>query len=257
MPIEWLVEYWNRAAGATLPFLVNRKVAVQQVFDGKILYRRHGAKGLPDKIGWIEIKSSQDILKWAYLHTYSFHPHLNGDPSASSGRGGDLWFVMDIDGRTSQAFELVKIATYEMSQLLARKKIKHLIKFSGNRGFHFLWSLGNITPHWLSLRKQIRSLAGELERILQTKHKNKFSRLIPKTSPIIITSSTDPIHKKSILIDEQIIHKNGMIRSPYSVHPKTGLVSLPLRASEILSFKPQDAKPEGVRIRKLKMPENK
>jgi len=248
MPIKWLVEYWNRAASATLPFLVNRKVAIQQVFDGKILYRRHGAKGLPDKIGWIEVNSVSDIKDWARLHTYSFHPHLNGDK--------DVWFVMDIDGRSPQMFELVKLVTLEMSKLLSRKKKKHLIKFSGNRGFHFMWSLGNITPNWLSLRKEIRGYAEELEEILQRKYKEKFYRLIPKTHPLVITSSTDPTHKKSILIDEQIVHKKGMIRSPYSVHPKTSLVSVPLKASEILSFKPEQARPGKVKIKKITLPRN-
>ncbi len=248
MPIEWLVQYWQRAAKTTLPFLTNRKVAVQQMFDGKILYRRHGGKGLPDRIGWIEINSAADILKWARLHTYSFHPHLNGDR--------DLWFVMDIDGRIEKAFPLVQIAAYEMSRLLSGKTIKHLVKFSGNRGFHFLWSLGKTAPNWLSLRKRVRSWARELEKVLQAKYKGKFYHLIPKTDPIIVTSSTDKKHKKSILIDEQIIHKNGMIRSPYSIHPKTGLVSAPLRTNEILSFKPEQARPERVRIQKIGLPVN-
>ena len=248
MPILWLVKYWGRAANATLPFLKNRKVAIQQVFDKTIIYRRHGDKGLPDRSGWIQISTTQQIKQWAYLHAYSFHSHLNGDK--------DVWFAMDIDSRRDAAFPLTRIVTYEMSKLLTRKHIKHLIKFSGHRGFHFLWSLGNITPNWLSLRKHIRALAHELEPILEKKYSAKFHKLIPKSLPILATSSTDRRLARCILIDEQIVHKNGMIRSPYSVHPESGLVSVPLKLSQILRFDPRSAAPAKVHIRQLKLPRN-
>lgn len=239
MPIEWLVRYWDKAAAVALPFLKNRKVAVQQVFGRNIIYRRHGDKGLPDRSGWIRIQNTQQIKDWARLHTYSFHSHLLGEK--------DVWFVMDMDGRGDALWELTRLAASELSKLLARKKIRHLVKFSGRQGFHFMWSLGNIKPNWLSLRKQIRALAGELEITLQHKYASRFYKLIPKRNPIIVTSSTDRKFKRSILLDEQIVHKNGMIRSPYSVHPKTSLVSVPIKPAEILKFKKEFAQPDRVK----------
>ncbi|MFH0912616.1 MAG: DNA primase small subunit domain-containing protein [Patescibacteria group bacterium] len=249
MPIEWLANYWEKAAPVVLPFLRGRKVAVQQIFDKNILYRRHGAKGLPDKSGWIEIDSTKDIVDWARLHTYSFHPHLLGVD--------DTWFVMDIDARSNKMFDLVKIVGYEMAKLLDKKGVKYLLKFSGNRGFHFMWSVGKIKPNWLSLRKQIRELAKELENILQKKYADKFYCITPKKNPILTTSSTDKATAKSILIDEQIIHKNGMIRSPYSIHPKTGLVSVPLTVNQILRFNRDSALPAKVKIQRIILPLNK
>lgn len=254
MPIAWLVKYWDKAAKATLPFLKHRKVAVEQVFDKNIIYRRHGDKGLPDKSGWITINSAKQIKDWAKLHVYSFHPHMNGDPSASSGRGRDVWLVMDIDGRMESMFNLTKIAAYEMSKLLDRKKVSHLIKFSGNRGFHILWSLGNITPNWLKLRKIIRGLTSELEKILQQKYSQQFYAKLPKSSPILTNNLADKKASKAILIDDRIIHKNGMIRSPYSIHPKTGLVSLPLNPLAVLKFNKEMALPSKVKIEKVKIP---
>lgn len=248
MPIPWLVDYWEKVADATLPFLRNRKIAIQQIFDKNILYRRHGAKGLPDKSGWITLNTKSELLEWARLHTYSFHPHLKGDR--------DIWFVMDIDARTDKMFDLVKLATYELAKLLDKKRIKYLLKFSGNRGFHFMWNMGSVKPEWFKFRKQIQELARELENILQKKHANKFYQLIPKKNPIITTSSTDKATAKSILIDEQIIHKNGMIRSPYSIHPTTRLVSVPLTTNQILKFKRDSATPNSIRITKLALPIN-
>ena len=139
---------------------------------------------------------------------------------------------------------------------LDKKKIKYLLKFSGNRGFHFIWSLGNVKPDWLKFRKQIRQFAAELETILQTKHADKFYKIIPKKNPIITTSSTDKATAKSILLDEQIIHKNGMIRSPYSVHPATGLVSIPLTITQLLKFNRASALPAKIKIRKTNLPVN-
>ena len=248
MPIPWLVNYWKKAAPVVLPFLLGRRVAIQQIFDHNTLYRRHGAKGLPDRSGWIEINSVKEIAEWARLHTYSFHPHLLGEK--------DVWFVMDMDVRTDKMFDLMKIAAYEMAKLLDKKHIKYLLKFSGNRGFHFMWSLGKIKPNWLGLRKQIRGLSGELEEVLQKKHAAEFYKLLPKSKPIITTSSSDRNLTKSILIDEQIVHKNGMLRSPYSIHPTTGLVSVPLTATQILKFKRDSATPAKVKIQKVTLPKN-
>lgn len=249
MPPKWLITYWAKAAAATLPFLKYRKVAVQQVFDQNIIYRRHGDKGLPDKTGWIQIKNIKDIQAWANLHAYSFHSHLHGEK--------DTWFVMDIDGRRDNIFPLTRIVAYELSKLLTKQGIKSLIKFSGHRGFHFLWSLGKVTPNWLRLRKQLRQYVAELNPILEKNYSAQFRKYIPRSLPILATSSTDKALTKCILVDEQIIHKNGMIRSPYSIHPSTGLVSVPLASTQLLRFNPASAAPSRVKIRNIKLPLNR
>lgn len=248
MPEKWLIDYWRKAAEATLPFLKNRRVAIQQVFNTNIIYRRHGEKGLPHTRGWITIKNEEEILEWAYLHTYSFHPHLLGEE--------DTWFVIDVDGRNPDQFELTKIAAYELSQILERHRTKYLIKFSGGNGFHFMWSLGNERPNWLSFRKTIRIYAKELEMVLQENHAQKFHSLIPRNHPLVVTSSSDQEHRQSILIDEQIIHKNAVVRSPYSIHPKTKLVSLPLISNEILGFKANLASLDKIKPKPVKLPIN-
>ena len=185
MPIEWLVRYWDKAAGPVLPFLRDRKVAVEQIFDHKTILRRHGNRGLPDRSGWIRIAEESQIKDWARWHVYSFHPHMNGDK--------DVWLVIDIDGRSEAAFDLTKTTAYEMSRLLSGKRLPHLVKFSGNRGFHVLGSLGYITPNWLSLRRAVRTLTRELEDILQAKHRAEFYDRIPKKSPAL---TNDPVDGK-------------------------------------------------------------
>ena len=79
MPIEWLVDYWQKMAGLTLPYLKGRRIAIEQKFDHQVVYRRHRKmrRGKPN-IGWIYIKSKKEVLDWARQHTYSFHTHLEG-----------------------------------------------------------------------------------------------------------------------------------------------------------------------------------
>ncbi len=248
MPAPWLVDYWQGMAEVTLPFLRGRKVAVQQVFDGNVVYRRHGGKGLPTSRGWIRINSIDELMAWVHLHTYSFHPHLLGEK--------DSWFVIDVDGRDGHSLEITKIVSLEMSNLLTKKGLKHLIKFSGGNGFHFMWSIGHNRPNWLSFRKTIRKLAAELEPILEKKYQNQFRSHIPKSSPLIITSSSDRAHAKSILLDEQIIHKSAVVRSPYSIHPKTGLASVPLTLDQLDGFTTDLAQLKNVKPNPVTLPLN-
>jgi DNA primase len=250
MPIQWLLKYWEKMAEVTLPYLLNRPVALQQKFDHQIIYRRHG-----EKTRWIRIQTKNEIIEWARQHTFSFHPHLLGEK--------DLWFIMDLDLRGKMMGEdCLKIAVCGMAELLEDLGLKYLLKFSGSRGYHFLFSWGKkptkLSGHyWTIQRNLIKFLASKLEeRILKSKNKTYFVKHLKNHHKIFTTTSTDPNQKESILIDEAIVHKNGMIRSPYSVHPETLLVSLPLNKDEILKFNKSQAKPDKIKPKKIPLPIN-
>jgi hypothetical protein len=49
-----------------------------------------------------------------------------------------------------------------------------------------------------------------------------------------------------VLFDASIIKPMGDVRAPYSIHYKTGLVSMPLELKELGGFKPEQADPELV-----------
>jgi len=251
MPLPWLLHYWEKMAEVTLPYLKDRKIALQQKFDSSIIYRRHGIK-----TRWIYIKNKDDIIEWARQHTFSFHPHLLGEK--------DLWFIMDIDRRGKRmSDECLKLATYNMSELLEELGLKYLLKFSGSRGYHFLFSWGEkpskiFNDYWTLQRKLIRYLANLLEdKVQKSTHKNKFLKCLRSGEKIFTTNSADETQKESILVDEAIVHKNGMIRSPYSIHPETSLVSIPLSKDQILKFDISMAKPEKIKPQKINLPINK
>ena len=252
MPIAWLLKYWEKMAEVTLPYLINRPIALQQKFDHQIIYRRHG-----EKTRWIRIKNKDEIIDWGRQHTFSFHPHLLGDH--------DLWFIMDLDRRGKLMSEdCLKLATYKMAELLEDLNLKYLLKFSGSRGYHFLFSWGRkptkiSSDYWTLQRKLIQYLTSTLEeRIQKSKDKAKFYAHLRPKDKIFTTNSQDEKQKESILIDEAIVHKNGMIRSPYSVHPETLLVSLPLTKENLFKFEPRrEAKPDKIEPKKVPLPENK
>jgi len=50
-----------------------------------------------------------------------------------------------------------------------------------------------------------------------------------------------------IEVDTLLISQRHMFRSPYSLHEKSGLVSVPIKKDEILSFNKESAKPEAIK----------
>src|SRR4051812_40663194 len=58
--------------------------------------------------------------------------------------------------------------------------------------------------------------------------------------------SADREQTNAILFDEYILKDNANFRVPYSIHPKTGLVAMPLARSDLPTFRPEQAQPETV-----------
>lgn len=233
MPIAWLMDYWDKMAGRALPYLVDRRVAVQQNFDGKILYRRHMLKSKR----WIHIKEKKDVIFWARLHTFSFHSHLEGDKIT--------FFAMDLDNRSKKMdFDCMKIAASEMAKILEEKGINFICKFSGGNGWHFIWAFKNEDIKGLKIFEEEQKIINRLTALLEDKIqrsdlKKHFYQYIKKGDPIFIVNSQDKDHRSSILIDELILKRRGVIRSLWSVHPATNWISRPVETGDILSFNPK------------------
>jgi DNA primase len=241
MPIDWLVDYWQAKAEATLPFLAGRAVAMQLRFDDHIVFRRHNTDG-----SFVHVESSDDLLHWARQHCYSFHPHLEGDP---------FLFALDIDRRSEDMpLQAVNYCAQELAALLAELDIRFLLKFSGRRGFHFFWGFAPSDLEqaagqepWEFERAIIRGLRRRLEERLQagTRAGELYALLgLEPDMPLTVTNSADKAHERSVLLDENIVHHLGSLRSPWSVHPESGLVSLPLKVEELAGFQPEQASPQ-------------
>jgi len=150
-------------------------------------------------------------------------PALLGAERLETLRSG--WdFVLDID--SSQGIEEAKHCTEAILRLLVSYDIRSArVKFSGRRGFHIM-------------------IDGEAFDCFRTKA--EFIQAYP-TVPLqvarFIIAALKPSDRKGVEIDTAIYTPRRLIRVAYSLHHKTGLVSLPIEPSAISQFDPENVKP--------------
>ncbi len=255
MPLQWLTNYWSHAGKFVLPYFSNRKIALEEKFNDQIIFRRHDQNK-----NWIYIRDQAKLDQYAHQHAFSFHPHQLSDDNI-------FWPMIDIDKRNDKLpFKYIIEVTKLMAHIFESNKQPFLLKYSGNRGFHIIWSMGKIKKSDLkddkfiiSVKQTIQSYADQLNQILSNSSlKKEMTRYFPTGHNLINTNyaSADPKNSLSILIDKNIIRPNAVFRSPWSIHPVTNLVSAPLKVSELDNFNPQNYTVDKVlpQLRYIKIP---
>lgn len=250
MPQPWVLDYYRRAAPYILPFLHGRKVGLRQQFsDGQIIFRRHEEH---DPNRWITIDSEKRLLYWVHRDAWAFFPHIQADD-------GELWFAMDIDQR-KMPLPLTTLVAAEAARLLEELGLPYLLKFSGQHGFHFMWTFGQVTEPdfepWSFERNLIRFLRNQVEdRLQHSPLRDRFYQHLHPDDPITILNAQDRSHPRSVLIDELILKDKATFRAPYSLHIHSGLASVPLAPARLADFDPaRDADPSHVQFRHLTLP---
>lgn len=237
-------DYYNRIAERILPFLAGRHIAIEQRFPGssQIVYRRHTGRRNGDT--WIEIDDAQALHDWAYQYAEAFHGNLR-----SEDRGA--WFVIDIDSR-DRPLEMGRLAASHAVEVLSAQHLAPLVKFSGSDGFHLMWDVPELNgisddQLWETERAVVRAVACEVERRLQADPAAAPIRAaVGEGKRLIATGSADRENADAILFDEFILKDNANFRVPYSVHPKTGLVAVPITTEQLRDFEAEQAQPETV-----------
>jgi len=148
--------------------------------------------------------------------------------------GWDL--IIDIDGKN---VDYSKEAAFLVVNALYFYNIYNIsVKYSGNKGLHIGIPF-EAFPNTVD-GKDINLLFPDLLRTiiehLKTMIKGHLEERVGK----------DPFSK--VDIDAQLISSRHMFRAPYSLHEKTGLVSLPIKPEHILDFDINEAKPENVKV---------
>ena len=181
--------------------------------------------------------------------------------------GWDL--VLDID---CKIFEYSRLCAYLVIDFLRYCEVKdYSIKFSGNKGFHigvpfeaFPAKVGDVPTKLLfpdaakKIAYYVRDhIAGELAKKIMDLEENDFNRVrekvnLPAEEIIRYTPNQygDKIPSlnvdKFLEIDTVLISSRHLYRMPYSLHEKSGLVSLPIDPDTILNFQKEMAAPELV-----------
>ena len=63
---------------------------------------------------------------------------------------------------------------------------------------------------------------------------------------MIATANADRDNAHALLFDEYILKDNANFRVPFSLHPETGLVAVPLNRAQLESFQEEHASPRVV-----------
>ncbi len=193
----------------------------------------------------------------SWMDPLSLKPDLSEQDYRNLRIGWDL--IIDIDG----PFACSQIAAYLVVDALGFHDIKNLsVKFSGNKGFH-IGVPAESFPEVVNGKKTkdlfpegVRVIAGYLQDLIRDHLRKmlleKFS--LKELSELCGKSigemgsgrEVDPF--KIVSIDTVLISKRHLFRAPYSLHEKTGLVSLPIPSEQILSFEKKQAEPENIKL---------
>lgn len=223
------------------------------------------------------LQYASDVLSFAQKGALSFHcsEELWTNPSQLSSdlnkeqldrlrKGWDL--VLDIDCRIFDYSKLFAISVIELLQALG---VRHLsLKFSGNKGFHIgiAFEAFPKAVRGMGVVKLYPELPRRIARFVLDKVKTKVGEDILKHETIDTISKRlgmsisqigfiNKVHgeqrfvldvEKFANIDTLLISSRHLYRMPYSFHEKSGLVSIPLKISELADFKPETATPERV-----------
>ena len=228
--------YYPHVVDALLEFCRDRWVSVFRLFTGRAwLQRKLGPK-------YITIKNAGDVERWLDVHGVDFIPYIHRIECDRPD-----WLVIDFDAGKKVQMEKTKRVVYTAHEVISSYGIEPAMKFSGSRGFQ-LWA--QFKPHELPkdyrpkrLRAERRernpfSFYADIVRFIESRVSEKF--------PGLTTSETakKEMREDKVLFDASIIKPMGDVRAPYSMHFKTGLISMPLELKELKRFRSEHADPE-------------
>lgn len=252
--LVWIAKkYYPSVSTYMLPFLRGRAVTGIKVFSGKkdpigglneiyVRYRRYR----PNPV-YMTVDDEKGLMGLVFDHCIDFIPYVH--------RLGSDWpdyFILDLDmgselKKKPESFELVKVIAMEAYEMLLEFGLNPLLKFSGSRGFQ-VWAIleeMEVEEDGFGLMREAAVRARDLleTRLKHLGLKERFPELLKGGE---ITTST-VAHKEErawkILVDWSSLKPRGDVRAPFSIHHKTGLVSLPLSSNMLESFDPMDAEP--------------
>ena len=250
--------YYLAVAERMVPFLVGRKLAVEQRFraEERPAYRRHEGRGTDRR--WITVRDASDVVRWAKQRVVAFHAHLKPE-------GPGAWFFLDIDSRDLST-EMARIGAVHALDLIEAAGLRALVKYSGSDGFHLIWEMPNLAALeerdlWEFERDIVQAIADQVElRLRDDPRAAPIREAVGPDAPLISTNSQleDPIERAALLFDKLILKENANARVPYSLHPTSGLVSVPLDREELERFVESMAEPDTVAAdeKRWEMPRN-
>lgn len=247
--------YYRYVEDLILPFLINRPVSLVKVFSDdtdpinrvKPIFSRY-AKQKPKQYNYIRTK--KDFWKYIDAHAIDFIPYVHSNVNAEY----PDWFIIDIDAgdelkSSERGFELIKEVTREIySTLYEEFDVKSCVKFSGGRGFQIWATFDQPLGKFDAYRDAVKLI----QKIVEQRLEERYEEFREKYGTIFDTpiTTSDVAHaerrRRRILLDWSSLKPEGDVRAAWSIHWKTGLISVPVDPRKILSFDIKDADPRIV-----------
>jgi DNA primase len=257
--------YYPIVSNLILPYLKDRPTSVVKVFSGKnnpigeidpIFVRYAKYKPKPQHI---IINSSDKLMEYVHDHCIDFIPYVH----KLNANEPDL-FVLDLDAgkkiiEKESGFTFLKYITKELYDMLIEFEINPMIKFSGSRGFQIWAKFDNSKfKSKEDLFAQYRRLAVKIQNLLEKRLQEKrkiIEEEFPEFKELKQFTTSQVAHKEEredkVLVDWSSMKPQGDVRAPFSMHYKTGLISVPLFKEEIDEFSVLEAEPMNL-IKKIK-----
>jgi len=231
------LHYYDKVADTVLKYCKDRHVGFYCTFTEQHFFKRqHKGK-------YITLDNKEDLLRYVQMFCIDVIPCVhrirNDRPD---------WLIIDLDAGPKVGFDQVKEVAKVSCEVMEKLKMKPAVKFSGSRGMQ-IWSFPKpfeMPADWKPIpmltekrKRNFFSLFADLVRLVQY----KVNEEIPGLTTSIVSKKEERADK--ILMDWSCLKPNGLVRAPYGIHHKTGLVSLPLPKDEIDDFSIEEAKPEN------------
>ncbi len=248
--------YYNRedVQEALLKVSKNREVAG--------VFRDGGFSKRPNTLHY-----AKDVTMLVREGAVAFHGSLErwsnpmsvGSEKYEKGRiGWDL--ILDMDCENT---EHGKVAVRVFTDSLKKHGIKNVsVKFTGGTGFHVGVPFESFPENvdYEPVSAQYPSLARKIVGYICDFSRGKFEKELlkkwneeelaakvgKKVGEIVTEDGINPY--KVVEVDPVLTSPRHLFRLPYSLHERSHLVSLPLRAGEVDTFKKEDASPGKVRF---------
>ncbi len=213
--------------------------------EDRELAARLGERGFAKRPNILQY--SQEVLDFVKKGATSFHiseehwkdpliltPGMNKKKLDDLRKGWDL--VLDID---SPDLEDSKIITHYLIEALKFNDVKNiLVKYSGNKGFH-------IAVPFKSFPESVNGVPSK--NLFPEGPRVVTDYLINMIKPHLANKFGDKM-ENLFKVDTILISSRHMYRAPYSLHEKTGLVSIPIDKDEVLKFDKASALPDRVSL---------
>ena len=245
------------------------KPAVQEAILAECEHREvgisYGNKGYGKRPDMLQFK--HDIYEFARQGATSFHVSLErwDDPLAlaagmqkreldSIRTGWDL--VFDIDSKFVEFSKIAAMLIIEAMESLGISRHSIGLKFSGNRGFHLcvpfesMPSTINMQSTTLLYPDAARAIIEYIKSIIADQLAQQLLQMNSAAEiAAAINKLLEEIQPKGVLkpftivdIDSQALSSRHLIRAPFSINEKSGLVSIPLTPAAIPRFQPAMAR---------------